>query len=73
MGPVEQPRSADAPPLRAGSFASLKKEEVHDADFASRADAQTSIVEYAEVFYNNQCRHLSLGHVTPAGYERQNS
>jgi putative transposase len=51
-------------------FASLKKELVHDAAFVTRAQARAAIVEYIEVFYNNQRRHSSLGYVTPAQYER---
>jgi transposase InsO family protein len=34
-------------------FASLKKGLVHDADFATRAEARAAIVEYIEVFYNS--------------------
>jgi putative transposase len=51
-------------------FASLKKELVHDADFATRAEARTALFEYIEVFYNNQRRHSSLGYVCPAEYEQ---
>jgi putative transposase len=51
-------------------FASLKKELVHGAHFASRAEARAAIVEYIEVFYNNQRRHSSLGYVAPAEYEQ---
>jgi putative transposase len=51
-------------------FASLKKELVHDADFAARAEARTAIVEYIEVFYNNKRRHSSLGYLSPAEYEQ---
>jgi putative transposase len=51
-------------------FASLKKELVHDADFATRAEARAAIFEYIEVFYNNQRRHSTLGHQSPAEYER---
>lgn len=51
-------------------FASLKKELVHDADFASRAEARAAIFEYIEVFYNGQRRHSSLGYVSPAEYEQ---
>jgi transposase InsO family protein len=53
-------------------FASLKKELVHDADFATRAEARAAIVEYIEVFYNSLRRHSSLGYVSPAEYERKN-
>jgi putative transposase len=54
-------------------FASLKKELVHDADFTTRTEARTAIVEYIEVFYNQQRRHSSLGYVSPAEYERKHS
>src|SRR5947209_3013631 len=53
-------------------FASLKKELVHGADFATRAEARAALVEYIEVFYNTQRRHSSRGYVSPAEYERQN-
>jgi putative transposase len=51
-------------------FASLKKELVHGADFATRAEARAALFEYIEVFYNNQRRHSSLGYVAPAEYEQ---
>jgi len=51
-------------------FASLKKELVHDADFATRAEARAAIFEYIEVFYNVHRRHSSLGYVSPAEYEQ---
>jgi len=51
-------------------FASLKKELVHGADFATRAQARAETVEYIEVFYNSQRRHSSLGYVSPAEYEQ---
>jgi transposase InsO family protein len=51
-------------------FASLKKELVHGADFATRAAARAAVVEYIEVFYNRRRRHSSLGYVSPAEYER---
>ena len=51
-------------------FASLKKELVHDTNFATRAEARAAIVEYIEVFYNTKRRHSSLGYVSPAEYER---
>jgi transposase InsO family protein len=51
-------------------FASLKKELVHGADFATRAEARAAIVEYIEAFYNTKRRHSTLGYVSPAEYER---
>src|ERR1700692_1945201 len=47
-------------------FASLKKELVHGAAFATRAEARAALFEYIEVFYNGQRRHSSLGFVSPA-------
>jgi putative transposase len=51
-------------------FASLKKELVHGADFATRAEARAAIFEYIEIFYNLKRRHSSLGYVAPAEYEQ---
>jgi putative transposase len=51
-------------------FASLKKELVHDADFATRAQARAALFEYIEIFYNGQRRHSSLGYKSPAEYEQ---
>lgn len=51
-------------------FASLKKELVHDEDYATRDQAKASIFEYIEAFYNRVRRHSSLGYVAPAEYER---
>ena len=51
-------------------FASLKKELVHDEDYATRAEARASIFEYIEVFYNRVRRHSSLGYRSPVEYER---
>jgi putative transposase len=51
-------------------FASLKKELVHHEDYQTREEAQASIFEYIEVFYNRQRRHSTLGYKSPAEYER---
>ena len=51
-------------------FASLKKELVHHEDYQTREEAQASIFEYIEVFYNRQRRHSSLGFQSPAEYEQ---
>jgi transposase InsO family protein len=51
-------------------FASLKKELVHGADFATRAEARAELFESIEVFYNRVRRHSSLGYRSPEEYER---
>jgi putative transposase len=51
-------------------FASLKKELVHDEDYATRQEARASLFEYIEVFYNRVRRHSSLGYKSPVEYER---
>jgi transposase InsO family protein len=51
-------------------FASLKKELVHGADFATHAEARAAVVEYIEVFYNCRRRHSSLGYVSPQEFEQ---
>lgn len=47
-------------------WGSLKNELIHHQRYATRADAQTSIQEYIESFYNRQRRHSRLGNVPPA-------
>lgn len=51
-------------------FATLKKELVHDEDYQTREEAQASIFEYIEVFYNRQRRHSTLGFKSPTEYEQ---
>lgn len=51
-------------------FATLKKELVHDEDYATRAAARASIFEFIEVFYNRVRRHSALGYKSPIEYER---
>ena len=50
-------------------FASLKTEWTHHETYATRQQAQRSIFEYLEVFYNRQRRHSTLGYVSPSQYE----
>lgn len=50
-------------------FASLKKELVHHEDYQTREEAQASIFEYIEIFYNRQRRHSTLGFKSPTEYE----
>ena len=50
-------------------FATLKKELIHDARYATREDARQDIFEWIEVFYNRQRRHTTLGYRSPAEFE----
>jgi len=52
-------------------FATLKRELADDADWATRDEARTAVFEYIEVWYNQQRRHSSLGYLSPAEFERQ--
>lgn len=51
-------------------FATLKTEEVQDADYQTRRQARTSIFSYIEGFYNSKRRHSSLGYLSPDEFER---
>lgn len=47
-------------------WGSLKNELVHHCRYATRAEAEASIREYIEIFYNRQRRHSRLGYLAPA-------
>lgn len=47
-------------------WGSLKNELVLHRRYATRAEAEASIREYIEIFYNRQRRHSRLGYVAPA-------
>ena len=51
-------------------FGRLKCEVDSDEPFANRSQARAEIFEYLEVFDNRVRRHSSLGHVSPAEFER---
>ncbi len=51
-------------------FATLKIEEVENADYQTRQQAKTSIFSYLEGFYNPKRRHSSLGYLSPNDFER---
>lgn len=52
-------------------FATLKTELVVDADWHTRREAKTALVEFIEVWYNRQRRHQTLGYRTPVQYESE--
>jgi len=51
-------------------FHTLKTEQVHHRDYATRREAEADIFEYIEVFYNRRRRHSALGYLSPAEFER---
>jgi transposase InsO family protein len=50
-------------------FHTLKTELVMHCDYATREEAQASLFEYMEVFYNRQRRHSTLQYETPLAFE----
>jgi putative transposase len=52
-------------------FATLKRELVHAARWASRLDAHRALTSYLGTWYNHQRRHSALGYQSPVEYERR--
>jgi transposase InsO family protein len=52
-------------------FSSLKGEWTDWHTYQTRQEAQLSIFEYIEVFYNRQRRHSTLGYLSPVIYEQR--
>jgi transposase InsO family protein len=50
-------------------WATLKKELMSDAAFATREHARAAIFDYIEVFYNRQRIHGSIGYLSPEQFE----
>ncbi len=50
-------------------FATLKTELVHDARWATRAQATAALASYIEGWYNRRRRHSTLDYLSPAEYE----
>ncbi len=49
----------------------LKNELIHPRHFQTRSQAQQSIFEYIEVFYNRTRLHSAIGYLSPADFEFQ--
>ena len=54
-------------------FRTLKVELVYRCQFETREEGKTAIVDYMELYYNQQRRHSALGYLSPAEYERQHA
>ena len=54
-------------------ISSLKGEWTDWHTYHTRQEAQLSIFEYIEVFYNRQRRHSTLGYLSPVIYEQRYS
>jgi len=52
-------------------FKTMKVEEVYRRKYQTREEAQQSIFEYIEIFYNRQRLHSTLGYETPEAFEAQ--
>lgn len=50
-------------------FHTLKVELVHHERYSSREEAQISIFDYIETFYNRKRRHSTLGYLSPVEFE----
>ena len=52
-------------------FASLKRELIHRAQFATRAQARIAVFEWIETWYNRRRRHSALGYLSPEQFEQR--
>jgi len=52
-------------------FATLKRDLVRSARWATRADAYRALTEFIDRWYNHQRRHSALACLSPVDYERQ--
>ncbi len=52
-------------------WGTLKNELVHHRRYTTRAEAEASIREYIEIFYNRQRRHSRLGYLAPAEFTQK--
>lgn len=50
-------------------FGALKSELIYQKSLMTREQAQDSIFDYIEIFYNIQRRHSALGYLTPEEYD----
>ncbi|MCK5723507.1 MAG: IS3 family transposase, partial [Gammaproteobacteria bacterium] len=51
-------------------YHTLKVELVYGQRYRTRSEAQISVFDYIEIFYNRQRLHSSLDYQTPEAFER---
>lgn len=54
-------------------WSTLKLELIYRREFQTRAQAQSEIFDYIEVFYNRQRSHSALNYLSPVDFELQNN
>lgn len=54
-------------------WSTLKMELIYRREFQTRAQAQSEIFDYIEVFYNRQRSHSALNYLSPVDFELQNN
>jgi len=52
-------------------FGALKSELVYRTSFVTRKEAEISIFDYIEIFYNRKRLHSALGYVSPSEFEEK--
>ena len=60
-------------PVTDSFFATLECELLDQSRFATPTQARTAVFDYLEGFYNPRRRHSTLGHLSPAEYERRHT
>ena len=51
-------------------FGVMKRERINRVSYRTRAEAQSDVFDYIEVFYNRKRRHGYLGNISPAAFEK---
>jgi transposase InsO family protein len=46
-------------------------EWTHDPSFLTRQEAEATVIEYIEMFYNSHPRHSTLSYFSPNAFEAQ--
>lgn len=54
-------------------FHTLKTEHTYWQSYGSREEAEHSLFDYIELFYNAERRHSGVGYKSPSAFEKQNS